>query len=397
MKSFALNSARGAIGMGILLLAGCITTTPENPGSAQAVQNVVDEVTVIVDSIKEGQIALREQVEALKVTDDRNDQELADRVYGARYANTENPQQNPHTEVVEKELEAAGSLLLAEPTQEAREDIIRRLRIALTGTQESMAELETEYARLRAEYAQLAEAKNKLEENLSQTATSLEARESELGEKVEQLESIEAEVEIAAAATENERQAKRKERASKYRVMVASAFMGLGGLLAVAGIVGGFLGARAITAPAIVGGGSLLLIGWFITYLEDLMLKQWFQVTVGVIGLCVFVGIGFWIYKKTKERRHEAKFSDTISTNLIGATQEMRNDDARFGTNQWAGLKKYIEEWNVDDNGNPDVEVDREIKKRLVGLNLVNPDRKGVRESIPTKMKDVQPDPTENN
>jgi hypothetical protein len=355
----------------LLLTAGCQTKTPPNSGTASEVTTILKDVQGSVQDLKAKQDELLKAEADRKAAQAGRDQFISNHVNAAATVNSQNPQENEHTYIVGKELEPTLGLLPT-PTAESQRQTMDNLKLALEKTEAARRELELNYELERRKAAELKTEVDKTSAAVAVKEAALKETTVKLDSTVSVLANKEAEVRIAAAEAERQAALARKEAASKTRMKVAYGFMGLGGLIAVAAVVATILRVPGVLHAGLAGGGSLLLVGWIITYVEDLLQHTWFQVTVGVILLIVLV-ITAWISLRAIKTRKKAILDEKISTGATAAIQELKNDDAKLNTAHYEPLKAKLSEWFVDDDGKPDVEIAKEIDQRLVQMNLVNP------------------------
>lgn len=356
----------------MLSAAGCqLFKQKPNSGTAEEVKAILTEVKFAVGEVNKKQAELIAAERARQDAVQNKDQFISNHVNAASVVNEQNPQANEHTDIVGREL-APTLPLLPPPTLESQAQALRNLSLALDKSEASRRELELNYeiekrksAELKGQVDATVAVVTKKEEELQSAAIKLDTTVQTLADK-------EAEVRIQAAEAERQAVIARAEAASKTRLKVAYCFMGLGGLIAVGAVVATVLRVPGVLHAGLTGGGSLMLIGWIITYIEDLLQHLWFQVTVGIV-LLIVLGVVAMISLRAVKTRRKAIVDEKISTGAIGAIQELKNDDKKMGNSHYAPLKAKLEEWYVDDDGKPDTALSGEITNRLVDMNLVNP------------------------
>lgn len=357
----------------ILTASGCqlFRGSTVNSGTAEAVSELLNEVKGAVDDLGSKQAVLLEAETVRQAAARDRDQFVADHVAAALLVNGQNPVVNAHTELVGRELGPA-TAVLPPPTAESQARVLENLELVLTQTEAARRELELSYEVEKRRAAALKTEVAATQAQVTEAQSALDRTASVLDDTVKTLADKEAEVRVAAAEAERQAARARAAAASKTRLKVAYAFMGLGGLLAVAAVVATFLRVPGVLQGGLFAGGVLLLVGWVITYVEDLLRHLWFQVAVGLVLLAAMAVVGL-LTRRAWQTRHKAVMDEKISVGATGAIQELKNDDKKLGVDHYAPLKAKLEEWYVDDDGKPDEEVSREIDRRLVAMNLVNP------------------------
>ena len=350
-----------------LFLSGC-QTGKVNQGTADEVTKILKEVQASAKAVQEAQRQLQEAQAQQIQSAQTNAQFISDRVFSARYANDSNSQSNPYTHVVERELSPAARIL-PDPTATAKLQIIDNLKLALSKSEADQKELAERYGKLEGEAVLNKSNSVALAQLVDKQKKDLDEKTTAQADSVRQLSDSAAKIRLTAATAERERTLKEKEAASKTRLHVAYIFMLLGGLLAVAGVVATFLHVPGVLAPGLGSGVFLGILGWTITYVEDLLHQMWFQVLVFI--LIVIVGIvGAWLFSKARTTRGKAQMDADISDNTIGALEEFKNDDEKTGGKKFAAIKPYLEDWHSTEDGQPHVELRREINRRLLKMNL---------------------------
>jgi hypothetical protein len=370
-----------------ILTVSCNQTVP-NSGTAKEVTAILGEVRGQVDQMQKAQQEMMEAQHKLLTQVETTYQFISDRINNADFYNLKNNVQNEFTELVSKELVTVKTLL-PPPSPESMLERERILQAALRKSEEDKKTLEAYNQRLALEAAHLKGQTDLLQSQVNEKEQTLTAKTLELNAKVTKLADAEADIRIKAAEANTARENAAKEAASKARLKVAMGFMYAGGIMIVASLILFLLAKlKEVLWPGIVGGITLILMGWSITYVEDLLQQLWFRITVGasmvgVIAIVIYMCVKAW------KARKKAELDARISIGAIGALQEAKNDDAKLGTQKFTALAPHLEEWFVKDDGKPDEEVQREIDARLVAMNLKNPD--GV------KVKTPQPSATDAN
>jgi uncharacterized membrane protein YgdD (TMEM256/DUF423 family) len=270
-----------------LSVSGCqFFKQKPNSGTAEEVTVILNEVKSAVDDVNRKQTELIAAERARQEAAQNKDQFISNHVNAASVVNDQNPQSNEHTEIVGREL-APALPLLPPPTLESQARALQNLNLALDKSEASRRELELNYELEKRKSAELKGQVDATAEVVSKKEDELKSSTDKLDETVKTLADKEAEVRIQAAEAERQAVLARKEAASKTRLKVAYAFMGLGGLIVVGAIVATVLRVPGVLHAGLAGGGSLMLIGWIVTYVEDLLQHLWFQVTVGIVLLIV--------------------------------------------------------------------------------------------------------------
>ena len=356
----------------LLLLAGC----PSGPGPVG--KHTVDEIHAIttelggkVDAVTANQSALIERQKALETKTTEKIQLAADQVDGAFYVNVRNLD-NPYTRLTGEKLKTAASLL-GQPTADNSTRTQAQLTLALSASQQDQEKLRILLEEERRNAKAAADARDVALQNVGVATEQANVATSNLQKTATKLNEAESQAKLDKAAAADAKAARDAERAAKTRLHIAYAFMGVGGLLIMAAIVATVLHVPGVLAAGMAGGGALLVIGWLITVMEDLLHQLWFQISLGVVLLAA-LGIAVHLALRTWKTRNKAAMDAAIGQGAIGAIQEVRNDDAKMGGKVYDSLAPYLKEWFVDDDGKPDTAIEKEIDRRLQSLNLRNPE-----------------------
>lgn len=340
------------------------------PHAVEEIRTITSELGGKVDGVVANQHALIARQKELESKTAERTRLAADQVDGAALVNAGNLD-NPHTRLTGEKLKTAARLL-GPPSADNASRVDEELAFALSGSAQDQEKLRLRLEAERREAEAIADARNAALRSATNAAEQLNAATVNLQDTSKRLSSAETQARLEAARAKDARDAKNAERAAKTRQNIAYGFMGFGGLLIVATIVATFLHVPGVLLGGLAGGGALLAIGWMITVLEDLLQKTWFQIALGAavlgsLGLAVYLG-----FQALKTRR-KATMDAAIGQGAIGAIQEAKNDDAKLGGAVYASLQPYLKEWFVDDDGKPDVALEKEIDRRLQALNLKNP------------------------
>lgn len=351
-----------------LLLAGCNTVSQPNSGTAKEVTAILQAVQTDVQAIKDKQHELTDAQAKKDQKAQETLQFISDRVFIAKYANFQTPVQSPYTQLVDLNLGLVQKVAPPAST-EAKAQAILDLEQSLSQEKKDKEELQKRYNELAKKADELKVQSDQLATEVSNKKKELEDVTAKSNENVKKLADTEAQVRIKAAEAEEQRKIARTEAASKVRLKVASGFMVAGGVVVVAAIVATICHVAGVLLPGVVGGISFLLVGWLITYVEDLLLERWFQYTIGAVFVGGLLILGLVIFRALKQRK-KAALDAKISTNAIGALQDLKNDDRTKGTDTFEKISPYLNEWHQTKDGKPDEEVQKEIDRRLVEMNL---------------------------
>jgi len=356
----------------LLLLSGCPQTVDLSTKSITEIKTLTTALGTQIGEVETGQKNLTQRQSEVDSANSLVRQNAANLIADASYVNARNIQ-NPYTFLTGVKLSLAAAAVGVDPVELNQRRIIEQIEYALSQSESDQATLraQLEEERLKVEQTNTAliaaqEARGVAEKNLVTTTNKL----------VQVKDDLEGATDDAVLADEARKEAEAREareRAAKTRLHVAYGFMGMGGLLIVAAIVATVLHVPGVLAGGLAGGGALLVIGWLITALEDLLSQLWFRITLGAV-VTAAVGIVAYLVVKALRTRTKATFDARISEGSTGAIQEVRNDDAKTGSNVYAALKPYLQEWFVDDNGNQDKTIAAEIDRRLEAMNLKIPD-----------------------
>jgi hypothetical protein len=356
----------------LIALSGC----PTQPGTVG--QNTVNEIHKIatdiqgkVDTVQKSQAQLIENQNKLEESANKQMRIAAKHVGGASYVNAQNTQSNAYTDLTGKEL-AAAAIVLGPPPEETRDEIIKKLELALSGTKEDMAKLRASYEVATQEAKEAKADRDEALQKVGEVREDLKLKTGELQTTAAKLSSAEADAQLKAKLAQDAQEAKQKLEMAKTRRDIAYGFMGFGGLLMVGAIVATILHVPGVLAAGLAGGSVLLGLGWLLSVLEGLLQNLYFQIALGVGSAGALVVVVFLIWRTVRARK-TAELDAQIQERTIGAIQEARNDDAKLGRGTYAALRPYLQEWFVDGDGKPDTALEKEVKRRLVAMNLINP------------------------
>lgn len=353
-------------------LVGCPPTpTPVNSGTATAVGDILKQIQTSVDNTNTTMKAFQAALDKQSGAKSQTEQFISDRITTATYFNLKNTTQNTYTGLVANEL-APAAKLLPPPSPEAMQNAIDKLQLAFSVSEADKAKLTAQNQALELQAENLKGQVTQADAVVDTTRKALIDATGQTNAKVTELATAKGEIDIKAAETERANALAKEKAASAARVKVASIFMIIGGAVMVFGIVAAFLHTSAAFWPAMVGGGAAFAFGWLITYVEGLMDKPWFNPVAGcVLGTAALglVWAGYHTYTQRKEAALNAKGFEAT----IGALQEAKNDDTRLGTNKFGAMKPHLQEWIVNDKGQPDTALQQHIDAKLVAMNLKNP------------------------
>lgn len=340
------------------------------PHTVAEIHTITTELGGKVDAVAANQNALIARQKELEARTTEQMQLAADQVDGAFLVNARNLD-NPHTRLTGEKLKTAADLL-GPPTPDNASRVEEELAFALSASQQDQDKLRRLLDAERKEAKVIADARDAARLSSGKAAEQLNAVTATLQDTSKKLAAAEAQARLEAARAKDAEAARNAERAARTRQNIAYGFMGFGGVLIVAAIVATVLHVPGVLLGGLAGGGALLALGWMITVLEDLLQKTWFQIAIGVVvlgalGLVVYLGL------QALKTRRKASMDAAIGQGAIGAIQEAKNDDAKLGGDVYAALKPYLKEWFVDDDGKPDIAIEKEIDRRLQALNLKNP------------------------
>ncbi|MFP4281649.1 MAG: hypothetical protein ACOC3I_09580 [Verrucomicrobiota bacterium] len=353
----------------LLLCAACATTQPAGDQTVDVFEQSLTEINAAVAEMKEVKDELARVEEAFTQSQFEQIQFIADRVYSARYANA---QDGPtvYRDSVERHLRPAEATL-PPATQAARDEIVEELRQALRDSQEDREALRLRAERLEGQATDLRAREEQLTRELEIKRGDLAVKEAHLEDTTSELENQTRVARAQAKLAEEQEARAERERQARMRTWLAAGLMSLGALLGVAGVVARALHVPGVLSIALAGGGFLFAVGWTISYVEDLRAKYapWFDLGIGVL----LIGIVGYIAYRVYQTSTKAKYDGEISTNAVAAIEELKLDDARYGIDRFKHLRPYLKQWNTDKFGNPDFKISREIEKRVIGLDLINP------------------------
>jgi hypothetical protein len=357
----------------LIVLSGCQTENPTaNSGTASAVDQVLQQIKTSVNSM---QVAQTNLVAAQAAADSNHrvvGQFVADRMDEARYANTNNAQPNGATALVEDNLGPASTALGIQPSADVKLKEVVDLKLALSQAQSDKVTLQTEVTAETAQANQMSGQATLLAVQVKDKETALAAAAQASNAQVTQLANVSAQVKINAAEADAANQEKVKQAAANERLSVARWFMIFGGIFLAIGV-----GLSFIHVPDTLGigasvGGTMLAVGWLVSYVEDLLQQTWFRY---VIDGSILLGLGAigWIGYRAWQHRQQTATTATVATNLVGAIQEAANDDKKTGTTTAAALQPYLQSWHVTATGATDTAAVKSINQTATALNLTNP------------------------
>ena len=352
----------------VLIFCSSCVTPPPNSGTATEVTKILGEIKDSFKSMKDDQQAFIEAQNAKNAKTQETLQYVSDRVFTAQFANNQNPLQNPYTGLVDTNLVLVQKIV-PPASNEVKSQSIIDLQQALSKSQKDKDDLAARYAELQKKADDLKATSDKLSAEVEQKKKALEDVTNSANATVTKLADKEGEVRLKAAEAETARKQAQEEAASKARLKVAVVFMSVGGIIIVAAIVATIMHVFGVLLPGLVSGVAMFMIGWLITYVEQLLNQKWFQYTLGGVLVSGAVLFGFVIYRAMKQRK-VAAMDSKISTNTIGALQDMKNDDVISNTKTFSAVVPYLNEWHRTTDGAPDKAVQDEIDRRLVTMNL---------------------------
>ena len=355
-----------------LLLAGCPPAPVQpNSGTAAAVGDILKDVKASVDEMRKTNEAVATALNSLVQAHSKTEQFVADAVARSRYYNDQNPAQNSFTQLIGKELgtaAAAGPVASAESQQQA----VDNLKLSLSQSEADKAALAAKLQQ------QLLEAENlrgqvKAKTQDADTAqAAAKVSDAAVTAKVNELASAKTQIDINAAEADQARKDKDKEAAAHTRLKIAAGCMAAGVGIIVLAVVATFLHVPGVLAVGLFTGFIVFGIGWAITYVENLLEQVWFQWAMGIMIFGSVVAI-VWVGVAALRTRKKAALTEKGFTAVVGALQDARNDDARFGTTKFAAVAPHLTEWMVDDRGQPDAQLQAHIDQKVVAMNLKNP------------------------
>ncbi len=354
-----------------LLLPGC-SGGPRAVGSntVAEIRTITTELGGKVDAVAANQHTLIARQAELETRTTEQMQFAADQVDGAILVNARNLD-SPQTRLAGEKLKTAADVL-GPPTPDNARRVEEELTFALSASQQDQEKLRLLLAAERKDAKVIADARDAAWQSAGKAAEQLKVATATLQDTSKRLAAAEAQARLEAARAKDAQEARNAERAARTRQNIAYGFMGFGGLLIVAAIVATYLRVPGVLLGGLAGGGALLALGWMITVLEDLLQKSWFQIALGAVVLGALALAAYLGFQALKTRR-KAAMDAAIGQGAIGAIQEAKNDDAKLGGEVYASLKPYLKEWFVDDEGKPDIAIEKEIDRRLQALNLKNP------------------------
>ncbi len=355
-----------------LLLQGCDHKTKYvvSQESVKQMGETLKEIQDGVDKVQNEQKALQQNYENLKTANTEEKQFVTDQVYKAGFANEKNVQQNEYTDLTGKHLEKASANLLT-PSDKAKLDIVEDLRLALSQSEEDKKKLQRRLDELDAESEVLKKKKEELEADI-------EAQKEELGKTTQNLvasvSDFEKQKTVAEVALANQREAENQEKRqmrAKNNARISAFFM-LGGGIVSALAVGAFmLRVPGVLGAGLGGGAVMFLIGWAIGYIEDIRdtYAPWFDIIVILISV-VTLGILVSSVIRSLKTRGKAQMDEKISDTTVAAIQEFRNDDSLREADNFSLLEPYLKRWHMDEEGDPDTKIRKEIRNRVNAMHL---------------------------
>jgi hypothetical protein len=332
------------------------------------VTKILGEVKDSFNTMKAGQQAFIDAQNAKSAKTQETLQYVADRVFTAQFANIQNPLQNPYTGLVDTNLILVQKVV-PQASDEVKAQSIIDLQQALSKSQKDKDDLAAKYAELQKKADDLKATSDRLTVEVEQKKKDLETAATSTTATVTKLAGAEAAIKIKAAEADEARKQAQEEAASKARMKVAVTFMSVGGIIIVAAIVATILHVPGVLLTGLIAGAAMFTIGWLITYVEQLLNQKWFQYSLGGVLISGLILFGFMVYRALKQRK-VAAMDSKISTNTIGALQDMKNDDVISNTKTFSAVVPYLNEWHRTADGAPDEAVQDEIDRRLVMMNL---------------------------
>ena len=131
-----------------------------------------------------------------------------------------------------------------------------------------------------------------------------------------------------------------------------------------AGVISSFLMTKATLLPSIAGGGILIAVGYFLQFLDEIANKLWFQIVLAVSTLGIIITSVIWLVYRIKNQRKEIRVNHSISENMITARKSLYSSNDSDAVIAAKVLDRYLEEWNVDDNGVLDSNLMDKIETR---------------------------------
>jgi uncharacterized protein YoxC len=353
------------------LLCGANTCETIGPGVVEETNRIAKEMKQQVGDLKQAQTEMKEAQAKLNEAQGKNSQFVSDRVSGARHANNINQATNAYTGVVENEL-APATQLLPPPSPQVAADIEAKLKLALSSAAADRAALQERYAALQKESEQLKAQAAGLGVDLAKKTQTLDEQTKKVEGAATEIASLAEKAKLEAARAADQQKRADAERAAKVRMRIAAIFMIVGGVVIAGGVAAGFFGVANVMAPCICLGVVLGVIGWVITFIEGLMQYLWFKILVVAIIVAVLAVVAWLIYKAF-QKRSLSKLDEKISNTTIGALQEAKNTDEDTGSKNFDGVKNFLRDWHTTPDGYPDDDIQREIDRRLVAMNLRSP------------------------
>ena len=353
----------------ILAFGGCalFNHPTTNSGTATAVNSVVSDINTSIKSLKTQQDQLVTSVNALSTHFSDTNQFVSDRLAESLYANANNPQPNGTTLLIASNLTEAATAIGVAPSAAVKDREIEDLKLALSASAEDAKTLATRNQDLLTQASALQGQTVLLTGQVAAKEQALATATATVDSKTNALAQANDQVQIKAKEAETARLEAAKEAAQKARLATARWFMLAGGVLIALGVVGLFFHIPD-SWIASMAGLSLLLTGWAISYVEDLLQQTWFRYLLD--GLVVFgIGAGVWFVIRAFQHKTAATTTQSAFEGLVGAVQSAASKDPVLE----AQLQPILQEWLVTDNGVPDTTVIAAINAMAAKLNLTNP------------------------
>ena len=343
-----------------------------NSGTAQAVTALTAVVNTSNKAVQDQLTQLTNSLTALSTARLNTDQFISDRLAESLYFNLNNPQPNAVTLQITNNLTAAASALGVPPSAAVKDQEIADLKLALSSSASDAKVLAARNQDLANQAAALKGQTDLLTKQVTDKETALSTAAQILDVKTNALSQANDQVQIQAKETAVAQAQAQKEAAEKLRLETARWFLFAGGILFALGIVG-----LVIHIPdswlASVAGASLIVVGWGITYVEDLLQQAWFRYLLD--GVVVF-GIlsGAWFVFRALGHKKAVTTTEAGFEALVGAVQSAAAKNPAIETQ----LQPILQEWLVTDKGVPDQNVINQINQMAVKLNLINPGQSSV-------------------
>ncbi|MDE3085057.1 MAG: hypothetical protein KGJ37_07585, partial [Verrucomicrobiota bacterium] len=185
-----VDSARLLL-ISLLALTGCHTPLQPNSGTAKEVTAILGDVKQQVDTMKKAQSEMIDAQKQQIENDQKTMQFVSDHIYGASYTNQQNPQKNPHTDLVDENLTAAAKSL-PPVSAEGQRMAIENLQLALSKSESDRATLQARFNQLSAEAENLRGQRTALKEQVTQKESKLTDATQKLDANVTKLKDADA-------------------------------------------------------------------------------------------------------------------------------------------------------------------------------------------------------------